>query len=120
MALVDVLIVNIAVPAIGSDLHASGAELQLVVGGYTVAYAMLLITGARLGDLFGRRRMYQLGLTMFTLTSLACGFAPTSGSLIVLRFLQGAGAAVMVGAAEHPGAGTSTPTLMPYAGRSRS
>src|SRR5437867_4164924 len=62
MGLLDVFIVNVALAEIGRDLHASGATLQLVVGGYTVAYAMLLITGARLGDLFGRRRMYLLGV----------------------------------------------------------
>ena len=55
MALLDVTIVNVAMPTIGRSLHASGAELQLVVAGYTVSYAMLLITGARMGDLYGRR-----------------------------------------------------------------
>lgn len=96
MGLLDVTIVNVAVPTIGADLHASGASLQLVVGGYTVAYAMLLITGARLGDLYGRRRMYLLGAVVFTLTSLICGIAPNSATLIAARFVQGAGAAVMV------------------------
>jgi MFS family permease len=57
MALLDVTIVNVAMPTIGRTLHATGAELQLVVAGYTVSYAMALITGARMGDLFGRRRM---------------------------------------------------------------
>ncbi|GAA0385122.1 MFS transporter [Microbispora corallina] len=96
MGLLDVTIVNVAVPTIGADLHASGASLQLVVGGYTVAYAMLLITGARLGDLYGRRRMYLLGAVVFTCTSLVCGIAPNSATLIIARFAQGAGAAVMV------------------------
>jgi EmrB/QacA subfamily drug resistance transporter len=96
MGLLDVTIVNVAVPAIGADLHASGASLQLVVGGYTVAYAMLLITGARLGDLYGRRRMYLLGAVVFTLASLICGIAPDSVTLVIARFVQGAGAAVMV------------------------
>ncbi len=62
MALLDVTIVNVAMPTIGRSLHASGAELQLVIAGYTVSYAMLLITGARLGDLLGRRRMFLLGV----------------------------------------------------------
>jgi MFS family permease len=96
MGLLDVFIVNVAMPAIGADLHASGASLQLVVGGYTAAYAMLLITGARLGTLYGRRRMYLLGVVVFTATSFACGVAPGTGVLIACRFLQGAGAAVMV------------------------
>jgi EmrB/QacA subfamily drug resistance transporter len=96
MGLVDVFIVNVAMPSIGADLHASGTSLQLVVGGYTVAYAMLLITGARLGDLFGRRRMYLIGVVVFTLMSLACALAPNAVSLVIFRFAQGAGAAVMV------------------------
>ena len=56
MCIIDVLVVNVAMPSIAASLHASGASLQLVVGGYTIAYAMLLITGARLGDRYGRRR----------------------------------------------------------------
>ena len=96
MALIDAFVVNVAMPSIGADLHASGAALQLVVGGYAAAYAMLLITGARLGDLYGRRRVYLLGVVMFTAASLACGLAPDSGVLIVARCAQGAAAAVKV------------------------
>jgi MFS family permease len=96
MGLLDVFVVNVAMPAIGVGLHASGSSLQLVVGGYTVAYAMLLITGARLGDLYGRRRIYLLGVIVFTVASLVCGFAPNIVVLVVFRFVQGAGAAVMV------------------------
>jgi MFS family permease len=93
MALLDVTIVNVAMPTIGRTLHGSGAELQLVVSGYTVSYAMLLITGARLGDLSGRRTLFLLGVAVFTLASALCGFAPTIGVLIAARFVQGAGAA---------------------------
>jgi MFS family permease len=96
MALLDVTIVNVAMPTIGRSLHASGAELQLVVAGYTVSYAMLLITGARLGDLAGRRRMFTYGVGLFTLASLTCGLAPDIGVLIGARFVQGAGAAAMM------------------------
>ena len=96
MALLDVTIVNVAMPTIGRSFHASGAELQLVVAGYTVSYAMLLITGARLGDLIGRRRMFLLGVGVFTLASLTCGLAPDIGVLIGARFVQGAGAAAMM------------------------
>src|ERR1700759_3758303 len=96
MALLDATIVNVAMPTIGRSLHASGAELQLVIAGYTVSYAMLLITGARLGDLIGRRRMFMLGIAGFTLASLACGLAPDVGVLIAARFVQGAGAAAMM------------------------
>ncbi len=96
MALLDVTIVNVAMPTIGRSLHASGAELQLVVSGYTVSYAMMLITGARLGDLYGRRRMFVAGVGIFTLASLVCGLAPGIGVLIAARFVQGAGAAAMM------------------------
>jgi EmrB/QacA subfamily drug resistance transporter len=96
MALLDVTIVNVAMPTIRADLHTTGSALQLVVAGYTVSYAMLLITGARLGDLFGRRRTYLTGLFLFTLSSLLCGLAPNAPTLIIARFLQGAGAALMV------------------------
>jgi MFS family permease len=93
MALLDVTIVNVAMPTIGRTLHASGAELQLIVSGYTVSYAMLLITGARLGDLRGRRNLFLIGVGVFTLASAVCGFAPNAGVLIAARFVQGAGAA---------------------------
>jgi MFS family permease len=96
MALLDVTIVNVAMPTIGRSLHASGAELQLVVAGYTVSYAMLLITGARMGDIYGRRRMFLAGVAIFTLSSLICGIAPGIGVLIPARFIQGAGAAAMM------------------------
>jgi Arabinose efflux permease len=96
MAILDVSIVNVAAPTIRRDLHASGAGLQMVVGGYLISYAMLLITGARLGDRYGHGRVFRLGLAVFTATSLACGLAPTAASLIVFRFAQGAGAALMM------------------------
>lgn len=96
MALLDVTIVNVAMPTVGADLHASGSALQLVVSGYTITYAMLLITGARLGSLRGTRWVYFAGLATFTLASLACGLAPGVGFLIGARFVQGAGAAAMV------------------------
>lgn len=93
---VDVAVVNIAAPAIHDRLHASGAELTLVVSGYMMAYATLLITGARLGDVHGYRRMFLLGLGAFTVASLACGLAPSAIALVVARILQGAAAAFMV------------------------
>jgi MFS family permease len=96
MCIIDVLVVNVAMPSIGATLHASGASLQLVVGGYTIAYAMLLITGARLGDRYGRRRVYRAGVIIFTAASLACALAPDSQLLVAFRFAQGAGAAALV------------------------
>ena len=96
MCIIDVLVANVAMPSIAASLHASGASLQLVVGGYTIAYAMLLITGARLGDRYGRRRAYLAGVLVFTAASLACALAPDSQALIGFRLVQGAGAAVLV------------------------
>jgi MFS family permease len=96
MALLDVTIVNVALPTISRSLHASGAELQLVVAGYAVSYAMLLITGARLGDIYGRRRVFLTGVATFTVASLICGLAPDAGTLVAARFVQGAGAAAMM------------------------
>src|ERR1700728_1368210 len=82
MALLDVTIVNVAMPTIGRSLHASGAALQLVVAGYTVSYAMLLITGARLGQLYGRRRLFLAGISLFTVSSLACGLWARHAGLV--------------------------------------
>jgi MFS family permease len=96
MAVIDNSIVNVAVPSMATDLHASGALLQLIVAGYTISYAVLLVTGARLGDIFGHRRVFLAGAALFTLASLGCGLAPTAGSLVALRFVQGVGAAVMI------------------------
>ncbi|MFJ1748809.1 MFS transporter [Streptomyces sp. NPDC088116] len=93
---VDIAVVNVAIPSIRDHLHASAGELELIVSGYTLAYAMLLITGARLGEIHGRRLMYLLGLTVFTLSSLACGLAPNAPVLVGARVVQGVGAALMV------------------------
>ncbi|GII57440.1 MFS transporter [Planotetraspora thailandica] len=96
MAILDVSIVNVAAPTMRADLNASGSALELVISGYTIAYAMLLITGARLGGLSGYRRLFLYGLALFTVASLMCGIAPSATLLIVFRLLQGAGAALMV------------------------
>ena len=96
MAVIDNSIVNVAVPSMAVGLHASGALLQLIVAGYTISYAVLLVTGARLGDILGHRRVFLGGAALFTLASLGCGLAPSAGSLVALRFIQGVGAAVMI------------------------
>jgi MFS family permease len=96
MALLDVFIVNVAAPTIRTDLHSSGAGLQLVVAGYTITYAVLLITGARLGDLWGHRRAFLTGMAVFTAASLAGGLAGSTGQLIAFRLVQGAGSALMI------------------------
>ena len=95
MASMDEEILVIAAPNLRSDLHASSAELQLVLAMYIVAFAALVVTGARLGDVIGRRRAFLLGLRGFTASSLAGGLAPTPAALIGIRALQGASAAVM-------------------------
>jgi MFS family permease len=96
MAVIDNSIVNVAVPSMAVGLRASGALLQLIVAGYTISYAVLLVTGARLGDILGHRRVFLSGAALFTLASLGCGLAPSAGSLVALRFVQGVGAAVMI------------------------
>lgn len=93
--LLDVSIVNVAIPSIQRDLHASSAQVQLVVAGYLLAFAMMLVTGARLGDIFGRRRLFLIGMTGFTLASAACGAAPNASALVVARVVQGAFSALM-------------------------
>lgn len=96
MTQADATIVNVAGPSIRSELGASGAELELVLGGYFLAFAMLLITGARLGQMRGFRRLFLVGLGVFTLASLAGGLAPSPVALIVARIVQGIGAALTV------------------------
>jgi len=96
MALLDASVVNVAAPAIHGSLHASGAGLQLVIAGYVITYAVLLVTGARLGDIIGHRTMFLFGVALFTLASLGCGLAGSTSVLVTLRFVQGAGAAAMI------------------------
>ncbi len=95
MAVLDTFIVLVAAPAIQADLHASAADVQLILAGYQLTYALALITGARLGDRFGRKRLFLLGMALFTLSSVGCALAPGAGSLIVARLVQGLGAAAM-------------------------
>ncbi len=91
----DFFIVNVALPSIRQGLGATPAEVQLVISGYAGAYAIFLITGGRLGDLFGRRRVFLAGLTGFGLSSVLCGLAASPMMLIAGRILQGLSAAVM-------------------------
>ena len=95
VVVLDAFIVNVAIPSIQRSLHASFAELQLVVAGYTLAFAVLLVTGGRMGDLYGRKRVFVLGMAGFTLFSGCCGLAPNALSLIIFRIAQGAAAALM-------------------------
>ncbi|MGI8766409.1 MAG: MFS transporter [Gemmatimonadaceae bacterium] len=94
---VDTAIVSVGRPSIRASLRASGGELELVVSGYILAYAMLLITGARRGDTRGYRRVFLTGLGAFTVASLACGLAPSPSALILARIVQGAVAGQVLG-----------------------
>jgi EmrB/QacA subfamily drug resistance transporter len=96
MNLLDVSIVNIAIPSIQRSLHATYADVQWALAGYTLAYALVLITGGRLGDTFGRRRLFLIGVTGFTIMSALCGAAVSPGMLIGCRVVQGAMGAIMV------------------------
>ena len=91
----DFFIVNVALPAIHTDLHAGSAAVSLVVAGYGLTFAVGMITGGRLGDIYGRRRIFALGLALFTLTSAGCGLAPGAGVLVAARMLQGASGALL-------------------------
>src|SRR6195952_3084022 len=95
MLLVDITIVNVALPDIASDLRTSFTELQWVVDIYALALAALVLGAGSLADLYGRRKLYLIGLVLFALASLACGLAPNAGFLIVARGIQGIGGAIM-------------------------
>ncbi|MGY3336226.1 MFS family permease [Streptomyces filamentosus] len=96
LPLVDFFVVNVALPSVGRDLGAGESLLELVVAGYGLAYAVLLVLGGRLGDLFGRRRLFLAGLVAFGATSLLCGTAPGAWSLVGARVAQGAAAALLL------------------------
>ncbi|CAG7628321.1 putative transport protein [Actinacidiphila bryophytorum] len=96
LPMVDFFIVNVALPTIDRDLDAGPAVLEMVVAGYGVAYAVLLVLGGRLGDLFGRRNLFLWGLGLFAATSLACGLAPTAWTLVAARVAQGAASALLL------------------------
>ena len=93
---VDAFIVNVAIPTIAVELHASPAQIEAVIAIYLIAYATLVITGGRLGDIYGTRNVFLAGVLGFTLTSLWCGLAQTGPELILARLAQGATAALMV------------------------
>ena len=95
MIMLDNTIVNVALPSIQRSLHMSISSLEWIVTAYALTFAALLITGGKLGDLYGRKRMFIAGLVVFTLASLACGLAPNAGFLIGARAVQGVGAALM-------------------------
>ncbi|MFJ5391003.1 MFS transporter [Pectobacterium sp. CHL-2024] len=91
----DLFVVNVAIPSMQADLGASFAQIGFIVAGYELAFGVLLITGGRLGDVFGRRRLFVVGMAGFTLASALCGLAPSAGFLIGARILQGLAAALL-------------------------
>ena len=93
--LLDVSIVNVAIPSIQADIGASFASIQLVIAGYQLSFACLLITGARLGDIFGRKKLFMIGMSTFTIASALCGLAPNATTLVLARILQGLGSGLM-------------------------
>jgi EmrB/QacA subfamily drug resistance transporter len=99
MVVLDIAIVNVALPSIGSDLAFARENLQWVISAYAIVFGGFLLLGGRLADLWGRRRMFMTGVTLFTLSSLLCGLAWSEGSLIAFRALQGLGGALLSPAA---------------------
>ena len=95
IAFLDATVVGIALPRIGKDFHADVASLQWVVSGYTLTLAAFLLLGGTLGDRFGRRRIFMIGVAWFALASIGCGLAPTAGFLVGARVVQGIGAALL-------------------------
>jgi MFS family permease len=93
---VDFFIINVSLPSIHTSIGANPAELQLIVSGYAAGYAVFLITGGRLGDLYGRRRMFLIGMAGFVATNTLCGLATTPMQLVIGRVLQGLSAAMLV------------------------
>lgn len=91
----DLFVVNVAIPSMQAGLSASFAQIGFIVAGYELAFGALLITGGRLGDLFGRRRLFIIGMAGFTVASALCGLAPNAGFLIGARVLQGLAAALL-------------------------
>lgn len=95
MQLLDTTITTVAVPSMQTKLGASSAEIQLVLAGYSLAFACALITGGRLGDIYGRRKLFLIGMAGFTIVSAICGAAPNPTTLVIARLVQGAFSALM-------------------------
>jgi EmrB/QacA subfamily drug resistance transporter len=95
LTIMDIFIINVSIPSIQRDLHASNGEMQFMIAAYLIGFASLLITGGRLGDLYGRKKIYMIGLIAFMISSIACGFSVGAGQLVISRFVQGISAAMM-------------------------
>src|SRR5262249_28503574 len=95
MVILDTTIVNVALPSIQSDLHFSQSSLTWVIDGYLITFGSLLLLAGRLGDLFGRKQVFLLGVLSFVVASMLCGLSPSGGVLVGARLLQGAAAALV-------------------------
>src|SRR5213592_2424712 len=96
MAFIDGTVVNVALPVLQTDLHATASDVQWVVEAYSLFLASLILVGGSLGDHFGRRRIFAIGILLFTVASILCGFAPNVTVLIIMRAIQGIGGALMI------------------------
>src|SRR5881227_2989771 len=96
MIMLDNTIVNVALPSIKRELHMSISSLEWVAAAYALSFAVLMLSGGKLADFLGRRRIFMTGLAIFTLSSLACGLAASDVTLISARTVQGVGAALMM------------------------
>src|SRR5215471_2686656 len=96
MAFIDGTVVNVALPVLQSDLHATASDVQWVVESYSLFLASLILVGGSLGDHFGRRRIFAIGISLFTVASILCGLSPNVTVLIIMRAIQGIGGALMI------------------------
>src|SRR3978361_2020971 len=96
MMMLDNTVVNVALPTIQQKFNATTSALEWIVNGYTLSLAVLMVTMGKLGDIFGRKRLFLTGLTLFTIASSACGVAPNLGALVFFRVLQGIGGSIMM------------------------
>lgn len=95
LTIMDIFIINVSIPSIQKDIHASNGEMQLMISSYLIGFASFLITGGRMGDVYGRKKIFIVGLIFFMLSSVGCGISTGAGPLIIARFIQGMSAALM-------------------------
>lgn len=95
LTIMDIFIINVSIPSVQRDLHASNGEMQFMIAAYLIGFASFLITGGRLGDLYGRKKIYVIGLIAFMVSSIACGISIGAEQLVISRFVQGISAAMM-------------------------
>lgn len=95
LTIMDIFIINVSIPSIQHDIHASNGEMQLMIAAYLIGFASFLITGGRLGDVYGRKKIFIIGLVFFMITSIACGISSGAVALMIARLAQGISAALM-------------------------